>query len=218
MGVLVQDGAFLSCTLPAHPAHDPAQACLPRKSVEYCSSSSSPMDAIDAVPSGIPFSQWLEANDLGRSTGYGLLALVEQMGIAPSRMRIGNASKPSVVLDGQCLDAMERLLARFKAGTSLKQLQAEMEAATTTAIAAPVPTAIVADDHQGEVAKSGKHDPDDLLKRLQAAKLAAETGLPLSRSELTWILGAGPTTDIAQQSSMDFHQHCRHGWTITKSG
>jgi hypothetical protein len=172
------------------------------------------MNAIDAVPSGVPFTQWLEANDLGRSTGYGLLALVEQMGITPSRVRIGNASKPSVVLDGQCLEAMERLLARFRAGTSVKQLQAEMDAATTTAIASPAPTSIVADD-QADAAKQGKHDPDDLLKRLQAAKLAAETGLPLTRAELSWILGVGPTTEAAQKAAIGFHQHSRHCWTIT---
>lgn len=173
------------------------------------------MDAIDAVPSGVLFTQWLEANDLGRSTAYALLALVEQMGITPSRVRIGNASKPSVVLDGQCLEAMERLLARFRAGTSVKQLQAEMDAATTTAIASPAPASIVADDHQADAAKQGKHDPDDLLKRLQAAKLAAETGLPLTRAELSWILGVGATTEAAQKAAIGFHQHSRHGWTIT---
>jgi len=187
---------------------------LPHKSVEYCSSSSSPMEAIDAVPSGIPFGQWLEANDLGRSTGYGLLALVEQMGIAPSRMRIGNASKPSVVLDGQCLEAMDRLLARFKAGTSLKQLQAEMDAATTTAIAAPVPTAIIPDEHQADDAKPAKVNPDDLLKRLQAAKLAAETGVPLTGSELEWILGKGPHTEFVREGSLKFKKHSSKGWTI----
>jgi len=129
-------------------------------------------------------------------------------------MRIGNASKPSVVLDGQCLDAMERLLARFKAGTSLKQLQAEMDAATTTAIAAPVPTAIVADDAQADDAKPSKVNPDDLLKRLQAAKLAADTGMPLTRSELAWVLGKAPNTDFAREGSLKYKQHSSTGWTI----
>ena len=172
------------------------------------------MDAIDAVPSGVPFAQWLENNDLGRSTGYGLLALVEKMGIAPSRMRIGNASKPSVVLDGQCLEAMERLLARFRAGTSVKQMQAELDAATTTAIAPVGATAIVADGHQEDDAKPAKHDPDELLKRLQAAKLASETGMPLTGSELEWILGKGPHTEFVREGGLKFKKHSSIGWTI----
>lgn len=165
-----------------------------------------------AVPDGVTLPQWQEAHGIGQSTAYALLRLVERMGIQLTRMRIGNATKPSVLLEGQSLEAMNRLLARYGSGVSIKTLTAEIEeAAASQQDPAALPAA---DEHQGDDANDAAVDPDNLLMRLQAAQLAQETGMPLTRRELSWILGSAPKTAFSANAPMRIQKHSSLGWSL----
>lgn len=166
-----------------------------------------------AVPDGVTLPQWQEAHGIGQSTAYALLRLVERMGIQLTRMRIGNATKPSVLLEGQSLEAMNRLLARYGSGVSIKTLTAEIEDAASSIQQDPAALP-AADDPQGDDAHDAAVDPDDLLMRLQAAQLAQETGMPLTRRELSWILGSAPKTAFSANAPMRIQKHSSLGWSL----
>ncbi len=171
--------------------------------------------SLAAVADGLTLPQWQEAHGIGQSTAYSLLRLVERMGIQLTRMRIGNATKPSVVLEGKSLEAMDRLLARYGSGTSIKALTEEIEAAASSIQQDPaaLPTA---DDHQADDANDAAVDPDNLLLRLQAAQLAQETGMPLTRRELSWILGSAPKTAFSANAPIRIQKHSSLGWSLLR--
>ena len=172
------------------------------------------MEPLAAIPDGLSLDQWREANGCGQSTAYSLLKIVQRLGVPITRARLAGATKPSAVIEGQCADAMDRLLAEFKAGKSIKQMEAEldaMEGAASSAIAPAAPSAIApqVDDEQDHA-----HDPSELMQRLQAAQLAQQTGIPLRKAEIEWILGCGVKTVIACNSMVRIKQTSRHGWQL----
>jgi hypothetical protein len=79
---------------------------------------------------------------------------------------------------------MNHLLAQHLNGRSLSQLEADHTAA------------IVAAPQAEPVPEDEPFNPASLLARLQAADLAISTGLPLSRQELSWIVGIADTSRI----------------------
>jgi hypothetical protein len=79
---------------------------------------------------------------------------------------------------------MNDLLAQHLNGTSLSQLEADHTAAI---VAASQPELLPEDE---------PFNPASLLARLQAADLAISTGLPLTRQELSWIVGIADTSRI----------------------
>jgi hypothetical protein len=193
--------------LPAHGIPWTISGAIPR----------SPMEAsLAAVPDGMTLPQWQEAHDIGQSTAYSLLRLVERMGIQLTRMRIGNATKPSVLLEGQSLEAMNRLLARYASGVSIKTLTAEIEDAASSIQQDPAALP-AADEHQGEDANDAAEvDPDNLLMRLQAAQLAQETGMPLTKREVKWILGSSPTVQFSANAPIRIQKHSSLGWSLLR--
>ena len=143
--------------------------------------------AIDAKPDGQFLHDWFEANGIGRSVAFAMVKIVQSRGIEPERQRQANATKASVFLSGQFLAAMDALAAEHKNGMSVSQLEAKY----TTAIAT-TPAAAVAQ----QPLDSDALDPALLMRRLKAAKLAIETGLPLTRKEVSWIVGFDDPTRL----------------------
>ena len=139
---------------------------------------------VEGVPDGMLLSEWSAQNEVGRTTTYALLKLLKAMGIPVRMVRRKGIAKPSQFLEGQALQAMNRLLAQHLNGTSLSQLEADHTAA------------IVAAPQDEPAPKQEPIIPASLLARLQAADLAISTGLPLSRQELSWIVGIADTSRI----------------------
>lgn len=169
--------------------------------------------AIQAIPDGLTLPQWQEQQGIGQSTAYSLLKLVERMQVPLMRTRIGTATKPSVVLEGRSLEAMNRLLAEFRNGKSIKSLTEEIEDAASSVQqdAAALPAA---DEPQGDDHDAAEVDPDNLLMRLQAAQLAQETGMPLTKREVKWILGSSPTVQFSARARIRIEQHSSLGWSL----
>jgi len=165
--------------------------------------------AIQATPDGMTLPQWQEQQGIGQSTAYSLLKLVERMAVPLMRTRIGTATKPSVVLEGRSLEAMNRLLAEFRNGKSIKALTEEIDAAASGVAGTPAALA------QAEDLDDDAHlDPDEFLKRLQAAQMAQTTGMPLTRRELSWILGSGPTSAFSANAPIRIQKHSSLGWSL----
>jgi hypothetical protein len=139
---------------------------------------------VEGVPDGMLLSEWSAQNDVGRTTTYALVKVLKAMGIPVRMVRRKKVAKPSQFLEGQALHAMNQLLAQHLNGTSLSQLEADHTAA------------IVAAPQEEAAPKVESFNPASLLARLQAADLAISTGLPLSRQELSWIVGIADTSRI----------------------
>ena len=141
-------------------------------------------DLVDGVPDGLLLADWAEQNDVGKTTSYALVKILKAMGIEPKFVRKKGASKPSPLLDGHALDAINHLLMQHRDGRSIAQLEADHTAA------------IVAAPQEEPAPKQEPINPALLLARLQAADLAISTGLPLTRQELAWIVGIADTSRI----------------------
>jgi hypothetical protein len=139
---------------------------------------------VEGVPDGMLLSEWSAQNDVGRTTTYALLKVLKAMGIPVRMVRRKGVAKPSQFLEGQALQAMNDLLAQHLNGISLSQLEADH---TASIVAASQPELLPEDE---------PFNPASLLARLQAADLAISTGLPLTRQELSWIVGIADTSRI----------------------
>jgi hypothetical protein len=99
---------------------------------------------------------------------------------------------------------MNSLLQEFNNGKSIAHLEAEH----ATSIVAAQSTMPAATENDPTI------NPSTLLSRLQAADLAIKTGLPLTRSEMVWILGASPTTDFAMTAPVRIEKRSSRGWAL----
>jgi hypothetical protein len=159
---------------------------------------------VDAVPDGVLLSEWAEQNAVKRSTSFALIRIIKTLGLEPERVRQKGASKPSPFLSGQVLEAMNSLLQEFNNGKSIAQLEAEH----STSIVAAQSSMPAAPENDPTI------NPSSLSSRLQAADLAIKTGLPLTRNEITWILGASPTTDFAMAAPVRIEKRSSRGWAL----
>jgi hypothetical protein len=153
---------------------------------------------------GVTLNDWLANNEIGRSTGYGFLALVKELGVEPEKTK-GSGSKPLVLLSGPVLEFMNQLLADHRRGMSLPELKRKYTS-NSSAIAPAAPMALIQNDEPA-------NDPENLLMRLEAASLAQSTGLPLTKSEVQWILGAGVATEAATMARCRIEKRGRR-WTL----
>jgi hypothetical protein len=186
--------------------------------MENGSSRSIVMDTADLAPAeqqhqvtaevdGQPLNAWATANKIGRSTAYSFLAIVKEHGIAPEKIK-GSGTKALILLTGPVLQMMNRLLADHQRGLSLPELKRKY-AAESSAIAPVVPTAIAAVPADDPAAG----DPELLLKRLEAAAMAQATGLPLTKNEIQWILGAGINSEAASMARCRIEKRGRR-WSL----
>jgi len=171
--------------------------------------------AIDAEVNGQLLNEWFEANGLGRSIAFGLVSIVQMRGLEPERQRLPGASKPSVFLTGDFLRAMDALAAEHKAGASLALLKRKYTTAIATKLATTTQAAL-------DVAAPAEDDarpfqPDQLMRRLQATKMAIETGLPLRRAEIEWLLGGSVTSMHVRESRLIVSKHGPQSWSLAAS-
>ena len=160
---------------------------------------------VDGVPDGLLLADWAEQNDVGKTTSYALMKILKAMGIEPKFVRKKGASKPSPLLEGRALDAINHLLMQHRDGRSIAQLEADH----TAAIAPVVPIAIAAVRADDPAAG----DPEILLKRLKAAAMAQGTGLPLTKNEIQWILGTGVNSEAAAMARCRIEKRGRR-WSL----
>ena len=161
--------------------------------------------AIDAKPDGQFLHDWFEANGIGRSVAFAMVKIVQSRGIEPERQRQANATKASVFLSGQFLAAMDALAAEHKNGMSVSQLEAKYTTAIATTPAAAVAQQPIDNDPL---------EPALLMQRLKAAKLAIETGLPLRRSEIEWVMGGSVTSMHVRESRLIVSKHGPQSWSL----
>jgi hypothetical protein len=154
------------------------------------------LETSHAVPDGILLSEWQAQNQLGQTTVYELLKLIRMMGIELEKVKL-TGTKPVTLLTGKSLQAMDNLLAQHLSGKSLPALRAEIgiqaEMSRQSAIDNTVKHHALVEASKGALTvndePTGSLNVAELLKRLEAANLAQTTGLPLSKSEVEWVMG-----------------------------
>jgi hypothetical protein len=164
--------------------------------------------AIDATPDGITLADWLSAKNIGRTAGFALLKIAKGRGFEPVMLRRAGVSKASPFLSGRVLEAMDALAAEHQGGQSIKTLEAKYSTAITHTPAPPPPEPLADVDDGANI------DGALLLKRLKAAELAIATGVPLSRNEITWIIGRSPSSQSAAAARIVIEQRSARSWTL----
>lgn len=168
----------------------------------------------DALPvtlaeiDSMPLSSWWESRGIPRSTAF---KLVKVAGIKPGRIRVPSSKLPVSSItpaDAQKLDA---LAARLKDGATLPQLEAEI---TTSLVAQSA--------HQQETVSDGlshqqQYEAGALIQRLEAGERAIRSGLPLTTSEVAWLLMARPGGDRVQRAGVEAIRHGRNCWELRRS-
>lgn len=168
--------------------------------------------AIDASPDGMFLAQWCELHRVGRSVGFGLLRCVQSLNITVERARPQGSTKPAAFLSGAALKAMDTLVSEFKAGASLPSIEAKYSASIVPSASADHAAAIVATADDPE--PSSDFDPASLLQRLEAAKLAIQTGMPLRANEAAWILGGSCNSAHVRKARLRVMMHAHGSYSI----
>jgi hypothetical protein len=183
---------------------------------------------VDAMPDGILLSEWAAENSVGRTASFAFVRILKARGLEPERVRQAGASKPSPYLSGRVLEAINLLLREFKSGRSIASLEAEhgLQPVEVPTIQPNIPAATdpeppkILPPAEAELppVEAELHDElfdvDRLFQRLKAAELAIATGLPLSKAEIGWILGASPTTEYATTAPVRVEKRSARGWAL----
>jgi hypothetical protein len=161
----------------------------------------SPMEsaALDAMPSGCLFADWIEQKKISKSTAYKWRS---DLGIKPDKRRVGTRvevwlSAADEALLGQYAELMARDMTVPEALAALGR-SVPVEPIGATAIVPVEPTGISAivpaesDGAQGTapVESDGVRQLEQLRTRLAALRDAAELGAPLTTAEVSVLLGA----------------------------
>jgi hypothetical protein len=158
---------------------------------------------IDAMP----LSDWWESRGIARSTAF---KLVKVAGIKPGRIRVPSSKLPVSSITPADAQKLDSLAARLKSGATLPQLEAEI----TTSL-------VPASTHQPETVSDGlshqQHDAGALIQRLEAGERAIRSGLPLTTSEVAWLLLARPGGDRVQRAGVEALRHGRNIWQLRRS-
>lgn len=159
---------------------------------------------IDAMP----LSAWWESRGIPRSTAF---KLVKVAGIKPGRIRVPSSKLPVSSITPADAQKLDSLAARLKSGATLPQLEAE----NTTSL-------VSASTDQPETVSDGlshhqQHDAGALIQRLEAGERAIHSGLPLTTSEVAWLLQARPGGDRVQRAGVEALRHGRNCWQLRRS-
>ena len=166
----------------------------------------------EAEVDGTPLTEWATTHGIGRSTAYSFLGLVKDHGYEPEKAK-GSGTKAAVLLSGNVLKMMNQLLADHHGGLSLPEIKRKYATGNAIAKVAQEPSIAVQEDNLPLPAETPVYDHYELLKRLQALTLAQTTGLPLSKAELEWVLGARVGTETAKQARCQIEKRGTK-WTI----
>jgi hypothetical protein len=156
-----------------------------------------------AVPDGMRLSDWWESRAVPRSTAFRLLRIA---GIEPEKVRADGSRSPVSFLSQPQVDALDALAAKVKGGASITQLEGAL-AVHRRPETAPDPI------DEPDATPPG---PDLLLDRLEAGERALRSGLPLSTSEVAWIIGARPGSATVTRGRIVATRHGRNVWTLSR--
>lgn len=168
----------------------------------------------DALPltlaeiDSMPLSSWWESRGIPRSTAF---KLVKVAGIKPGRIKVPSSKLPVSSItpaDAQKLDA---LAARLRKGATLPQLEAEI---TTSLVAQSAHQQETVSD---DLSHQQQYEAGALIQRLEAGERAIRSGLPLTTSEVAWLLMARPGGERVQRAGVEAIRHGRNCWELRQS-
>lgn len=157
----------------------------------------------------IPFSTWFDSRGIPRSTAFRLVRIA---GLELGRMKVPGTRAPVSALTAEQVATLDRLSARLRDGATLPQLEAELAAALVPvdlSQAEPVP--------DGLSPSATPIDSSALMARLEAGERAIRSGLPLTTSEVAWLLLARPGGDRVTRAGVEAVRHGRNVWQLRRS-
>jgi hypothetical protein len=157
-----------------------------------------------AVPDGMTLSSWWELRRVPRSTAF---KLVKIAGIEPGKVRMEGSRSPVSFLNAQQVGQLDALHQQMEQhGKSLAQLENAL-----ATVRRPEPSQAAAEPPAAPV---GPAQSRDVLKRLQVGQLAIETGMPLSKAEIAWLIGARPGGDVVTRGRVTARRTGRTHWIL----
>jgi hypothetical protein len=159
---------------------------------------------VDGVPDGLLLHEWAEQHDVGKTTSYAFVKILKAMGIEVKMMKRKGVARATAFLEGTSMDAINHLLMQHRQGKSLAQLEADH---TSALVPAQTATPAAMEDES-------TFDPSGLLDRMQAAELAINTGMPLSKKEMAWIIGVSDVSRIPANTRIRIGRTSLQKWTL----
>jgi hypothetical protein len=168
-----------------------------------------------AIPDGLRLSKWIESRGLCRSTAYRLLRLAE---IEPEIGKVEGSRKPACFLTAVQLQVMDAMVKHLCDGLSIAEVTAMVQAGEIL----PNPV----EDLSPSLAPAlGDRSPSDLgavhtlslTERLQAIRLALDTGAPLSTADVTVLLGARLGGEAVTRGRITARHRGSNVWTLEPS-
>ncbi len=165
--------------------------------------------AITTIDS-LPLSDWYDSRGVPRSTAFKLVRIA---GLELGRVKVPGTRALVAALNAEQTAVMDRLADRWRDGATLPQLQAEF----TTALAVPDGLSQAEPVPDGLSPSAPAIDADALLARLEAGERAIRSGLPLTTSEVAWLLLARPGGDRVTRAGVEAVRHGRNIWQLRRS-
>jgi hypothetical protein len=156
----------------------------------------------------IPLSAWWESRGIPRSTAF---KLVKVAGIKPGRIKVPSSKLPVSSITPADTQKLDALAARLKSGATLPQLEAEI---TTSLVSS---SALQSETVSDDLSHHQQHDAGAFIQRLEAGERAIRSGLPLTTSEVAWLLQARPGGDRVQRGGVEAIRHGRNCWELRRS-
>ena len=179
--------------------------------------------AITAAPAGMAMVGWYESRLVSRATAFRLATMA---GLELGRMRVPEIRTPVAWLEQEQIEVMDRLAQELASGATLAMLRARMGGALVPLEPEPEPEpepeleparADLIQELEPPQAGSSQAAADQhaaLEARLRTGRLALETRLPLSTSEVAWLLQARPGTAEVRRGGVIARRQARNVWTL----
>lgn len=171
--------------------------------------------AAPAIPDGLRLSKWIESRGLCRSTAYRLLRLAE---IEPDIRKLDGSRKSASFLTAVQLQVMDAMVKHLSGGLSLAEVTAMVQDGGILPNQAEdlnLPLASATGD-----LSPGDLEPAhslNLTERLQAIRLALDTGAPLSTADVTVLLGARLGGEVVTRGRITARRRGSNIWTLEPS-
>ena len=165
--------------------------------------------ALQAIPDGILFADWIEQQGISKSTAYKWRS---ELGIKTERRRIG--SRVEVWLSAGQQALMERYAAELSRGVTTATALERMGITPSESVALQhqSPPESVAVQWTAPVETDG----DRLNARLEAAERAIASGLGLTTAETAWVLGFTPRSSPAARAGVTATKTAWNCWRLTR--
>lgn len=164
---------------------------------------------LQAIPDGILFADWIEQQGISKSTAYKWRS---ELGIHTAKRRIG--SRVEVYLSSAQQALMERYAAELSRGATTATALERMGITPPESVALQqqAPSESVALQWTAPVETDG----DRLNSRLKAAERAIASGLGITTSEVSWILGVKPASSPVTRGGINATRTGWNCWRLTR--